>query len=154
MAQFLPHISLALPSCVQHKCQFVTIPPAGFDLSTRAVPETNANSAQELNANYSRRDTWGYAAVYRGTHFAGLPIHFAAMTYFYDFDRSFIVVHRVKNAVIALADAVSVISKKPFAAGRSRIGRKTADLPHNSAEVSLRNARKFFLGAALDPQTI
>jgi hypothetical protein len=76
------------------------------------------------------------------------------MTYFYDFDRSFIVVHRVKNAVIALADAVSVISKKPFAAGRSRIGRKTADLPHNSAEVSLRNARKFFLGAALDPQTI
>jgi hypothetical protein len=37
----------------------MTIPLALFDLSTRATSETNANSAQNLNANYSQREACG-----------------------------------------------------------------------------------------------
>jgi hypothetical protein len=82
------------------------------------------------------------------------PIHLAAMPHFYDLDDPLIVVHRVKNSVIALTDAIDVISKELFATLRSRVGRQAVDPMDNPAKVSFRNAAKFFLGAALDAQAI
>jgi hypothetical protein len=82
------------------------------------------------------------------------PIHLAAMPHFYDLDDPLIVVHRIKNPVIALTDAIDVISEELLATLRSRVGRQAVDSIDNPAKVSFRNAAKFFLGAALDAQAI
>ena len=76
------------------------------------------------------------------------------MPHFYDLDDPLIVVHRVKNSVIALTDAIDVVSKELFATLRSRVGRQAVDSIDYPAKVSFRNAAKFFLGAALDAQAI
>jgi hypothetical protein len=46
----------------------MTMPLALFDLSMRAASETNANTARNLTANYSPRDTCGWPSALRAAH--------------------------------------------------------------------------------------
>lgn len=61
----------------------------------------------------------------------GLPVHFFAMSHFYDEDNPIIIIHGVNHSIVALANAVFLVGGKFLASLGARVGGQPASFVHN-----------------------